>query len=133
MKLVLQRTYHENGTNGILYDGYDLLCFTIELPWKDNLRALSCIPEGAYFLARRFSKQHQYHLQVMDVPGRDLILVHKANNAMLELKGCIAPVQQLIGQGKGYPSAPAFNKIYELVDRCLANNEKVELVIEKAP
>ena len=45
MKLRLCRNYFPNGTNGLLYDEMgELLCFTIELPWKNNERRESCIP-----------------------------------------------------------------------------------------
>ena len=83
MELRLQRRYYETGTNGILKLGAATLCYTIELPWRNNIRMESCIPEGRYPLAFRFSKRHQWHLHVKEVPGRSLILIHKANVALL--------------------------------------------------
>lgn len=133
MKLVLERTYYDDGTNGVLYADGKAICHTIELPWEKNKPCVSCIPEGTYTLVRRISKHHQFHLHLLDVPGRELILIHKANDAARDLRGCIAPVVALLGHGKGYPSEPAFDKLYELVDTLLDQNEHVELtIIEEA-
>ena len=95
MELELIRTYFPNGTNGELYHAGSRLCFTIELPWKDNHAGVSCIPEGRYALVKRYSQKFHWHLQLNAVPGRDAILIHPANNALLELRGCIAPVSIL--------------------------------------
>jgi Family of unknown function (DUF5675) len=59
MVLTLSRTYFPDGTNGkIEYNG-KLICLTIELPWKENQKKVSCIPEGKYFIkndtARNFN------------------------------------------------------------------------------
>ncbi len=102
MELELIRTYYPAGTNGkILYQGR-LMMYSIELPWKDNLTQVSCIPEGRYELVKRWSlRSLDRHLQVMNVLQRTSILIHPANDAMHELKGCIAPVSLLTGVGKG--------------------------------
>ena len=52
MELELVRTYFAGGTNGDLYLKSEGLCHTIELPWKENLPGLSCIPEGKYLMTR---------------------------------------------------------------------------------
>ena len=101
MELEILRMYHEKGTNGILRVNGRMQCYTIELPWKDNKRNQSCIPEGRYLLERRFSERFMAHILVKDVPNRSLILIHPANDAAKELKGCIAPVTALTGNGKG--------------------------------
>ena len=130
MKLELLRTYYPKGTNGILMQDDLALCETIELPWKNNLPIISCIPEGEYVLEKRYSNKFKWHLQVMHVPLRQLILIHPANNAMLELKGCIAPVSSLIGQGCGTQSRIAFKKLYAFVTKALDNKETVYLTIK---
>ena len=121
MELVLVRTYHPEGTNGELYADGRLLCYTIELPWKDNLPRVSCVPEGRYELKKRYSPRFKEHLMVCNVPGRSLVLFHAANDALKELKGCIAPVSSLVGAGKGEQSRLAFKKLLDLVH---AENEK---------
>ena len=44
---------------------------------------------------------------VLDVPGRDGILFHPANDALKDLQGCIAPVSALTGAGFGSDSRKA--------------------------
>jgi hypothetical protein len=92
MELELKRAYFPKGTNGGIFFNDKFICFTIELPWKDNLRNISCIPEGRYRLGKRFTPNRGWHLLVNEVPGRSGILFHAANNALKELRGCIAPV-----------------------------------------
>jgi hypothetical protein len=64
-------------------------CFTLELPWKDNQRKISCIPAGIYKVVRRFSQRFNNHLHILDVPERTFILIHEAN-FVHQLEGCIA-------------------------------------------
>ncbi|MBC8033008.1 MAG: hypothetical protein H7Y03_02610 [Chitinophagaceae bacterium] len=130
MELHLQRTYFSRGTNGILKLEDSILCFTIELPWRDNGRGLSCIPEGKYSLEKRYSPRLKDHLQVEHVPGRTLILIHPANNALTELKGCIAPVSNLTGEGTGDGSKAAFGLVRRLVYKTIQAGERVWLVID---
>lgn len=66
-------------------------CFTIELPWENNERKISCIPTGEYNCFKRnatVSIPYQ-HILIVDVPGRDGICIHRANYYK-QLKGCIA-------------------------------------------
>ena len=35
-----------DGTFGVLIKDGVPLCVTLELPWRDNERSISCIPEG---------------------------------------------------------------------------------------
>lgn len=131
MELLLEREYEPTGTNGILSCNEQFLCFTIELPWQDNRRMLSCIPEGRYPLALRYSTRHHLHLMVKDVPGRTLILIHKANNALKELKGCIAPVAEMLAPGIGRNSVMAFKCLMLTVRSAMDKGEKVWLRITR--
>lgn len=131
MELLLIRTYYPDGTNGELYanNGKDIICHTIELPWKDNEHSLSCIPEGRYGISMRFTKKRDWHMLVKGVLARSLILIHPANDAERELKGCIAPVTTLTGEGRGTESRPAFETLKELISNAL-KNEPVFLTIK---
>lgn len=85
------------GTFGIL-EANGKTFYTLELPDRDNLPGLSCIPAGEYYCSWDFSpaKQHDtYRLQ--RVPNRSGILIHSANWAgdrakglRCQLDGCIA-------------------------------------------
>ena len=97
MKPELIRTYFAEATNGILLLDGAAICPTIELPWKNNEPRISCIPEGIYRLLKRYSPHHIWHLELQDGPGRQLILIHAANDALHELQGYIAPVSGIQG------------------------------------
>ncbi|GAL00513.1 hypothetical protein JCM19314_2121 [Nonlabens ulvanivorans] len=62
--------------------------------------------------------------------GRSLILLHPANNAKRELRGCIAPVTQLTGIGKGINSKPLLQKLVSLCYQAFDRKEKVLLTIK---
>ena len=130
LELTLNRTYYPEGTNGQINIADKRLCSSIELPWKANRTQASCIPEGIYELKKRYSPKHGHHLQVINVPGRDLILLHPANDALKELKGCIAPVSLLTGEGKGNSSRIALKKVLDKVFPELEKGNKVFLIIK---
>jgi hypothetical protein len=128
--LLLTRTYFPDGTNGKLECEGKLICNTIELPWKMNETKVSCVPEGKYFIKKRYSQKFQWHLEIENVQNRSLILFHPANNAIVELNGCIAPVTKLSGPGLGLMSRKAFTKLKTLVYKALDNKESVEILIQ---
>ena len=130
MVVFLTRQYFPDGTNGTLRCGGRVVCSTIELPWRNNRRGISCIPEGRYILKARRSRKFGWHLEVTGVAGRSLILVHPANNALLELNGCIAPVTKISGAGVGLQSRKAFSSLKEVVCGSLAREEEVVLIVE---
>ena len=130
MVLLLTRTYFPDGTNGKLECDGKLICNTIELPWKINETKVSCIPEGKYFIRKRYSRKFKWHLEVIDVKDRSFILFHPANNVLKELNGCIAPVTKLSGPGLGLMSRKAFIKLKDVVYRTLDSTEKVLLIIK---
>jgi hypothetical protein len=128
--LILTRKYFPEGTNGKLECEGKFICSTIELPWKENEKRISCIPEGEYLLQKRYSRKFDWHLEVIDVKNRKLILFHPANNALKELNGCIAPVTKLSGPGLGQQSRRAFAKLKRLVYRAFDSTEKVKLIVQ---
>ncbi len=130
MELELIRTYFPNGSNGEFYLESKRICFTIELPWFNNQTRISCIPEGKYELKKRYSNKFGEHLQLQNVRGRDLILIHPANDALKELKGCIAPVFILTAEGKGLRSRIALNKVKAIVFPELKKSKQVFLTIK---
>uniref|UniRef100_UPI004048BC07 DUF5675 family protein n=1 Tax=Flavobacterium sp. TaxID=239 RepID=UPI004048BC07 len=130
MVLFLTRTYFPDGTNGKLECEGKFICYAIELPWKNNEKRVSCIPEGKYFIRKRYSPKFKWHLEVVDVQNRSFILFHPANNALKELNGCIAPVTKLSGPGLGLMSRKAFEKLKTLIYKALDNKESVELIVE---
>jgi hypothetical protein len=130
MVLILKRNYFPDGTNGKLECEGKTICNTIELPWKNNERKVSCVPEGKYFLEKRYSAKFKWHIEVKNVANRSGILFHPANNAKQELNGCIAPVTKLSGAGLGLMSRKAFAALKNVVYKALEKNEKVVLIIQ---
>jgi len=87
----LQRTVQtDDFTFGeFITDDGDVLCKTIELPWKDNQHGISCIPAGHYTAKRRFSPKHGYDLfGIENVPDRSDIEIHIGNFPKDSL-GCV--------------------------------------------
>jgi len=103
-KAKLCRRYYEAQTEGELevFDEdtgeLEFTCKTLELPYRDNERNVSCIPEGFYDVVPRQSPKYGNHLHVTGVEGRSLILFHYANyvgsdnprTGSSDLRGCIA-------------------------------------------
>ncbi len=66
---------------------------SLELPQKNNVQGVSCIPAGRYRLVPRSTQKRGDHLLVEGVPGREWILIHRGNFPS-EIRGCI-----LVGMG----------------------------------
>ena len=95
--LLLRDTFTDESTIGELFVDGERFCDTLELPYKDNLKSISCIPVGHYKVRMRYPREsatREYlHLLVEDVKDRSFILFHRGNTAK-DTKGCI-----LVGQG----------------------------------
>ena len=84
------------GTLGRIKVDGEFICYSVERPWVDNERGVSCIPVGAYDLELCATgrtmpddfKGDSY--EVKNVPGRSQIKIHVANRPD-QLEGCIAP------------------------------------------
>ena len=82
LELTLQREPStDDGTFGVLRlpDGSSFL--SLELPWRDNQTAQSCIPPGTYKCAKRQTTKHGFAYEVKSVPGRSGILIHAGTTA----------------------------------------------------
>lgn len=69
---------------------------TLEPPWKDNQRNISCVPRGTYELSLHTSSRFGKCFLLNGVPNRDSILIHPGN-VRKDTEGCI-----LIGFKFGY-------------------------------
>jgi hypothetical protein len=67
---------------------FDYECKGLELPWKDNKRRVSCIPEGVYTTKKRISPRFANHFHITNVEGRDWILIHRGN-FVRDILGCV--------------------------------------------
>ena len=96
--LLIRDEFTNKSTLGKMFLNGEMFCDTLELPWLDNQRSISCIPSGEYKvrlrLARESATRDYLHLLVQDVEGRSYILVHIGNYPK-DTKGCI-----LVGHGR---------------------------------
>lgn len=70
----------DQGTEGVLAtDGF--FCKTLELPWRNNSKGLSCIPAGEYIVKIRQSPKYGQIYWVTNVKDRTWILIHSGNYA----------------------------------------------------
>lgn len=91
---ILTRQKNTDGkqTKGILRSG-TFVCDTLELPWKDNKKNVSCIPTGTY----ECSVAHMQSMNIdayllSNVENRDGIFIHPGNYAFgkkVDTSGCI--------------------------------------------
>jgi hypothetical protein len=136
MKVLIRRTDHEENQTlgyGIVFNasnGVEYTFCTLELPWKDNARRISCIPVGTYKVVKRWSEKYKNHFHVLDVPSRDFILMH-AGNYNRHTLGCIlcgAAHKDINGDGERdlTSSKATMNKLNEILP------DEFELTIEKA-
>ena len=97
-RLILTRIqYEETQTRGILLVLNDneivFDCKTLELPYRDNQRGISCVPAGVYNIQKEYSPKFERDLyELKDVPSRSEIKIHQGNFSSA-LEGCI-----LVGQ-----------------------------------
>ena len=131
LTLVLHRFYNKEATHGLLQIDGRNICLTLELPWVQNQAYISCIPEGVYPLVHRYNERFKSHIEVKKVPDRTLILFHPANNAKHDLKGCIAPVSQILNPIWGNRSRIAMRKLLEEVEEAFIDQE-VQLIVRGA-
>ena len=89
-ELTLQRDIQDGqATLGRLFIDGNFQCFTLERPWLNNQRGVSCIPEGTYNGAIQRSPRFKRDLpELLDVPDRDQILIHMGNSPR-DTQGCI--------------------------------------------
>ena len=95
--LIIRDTFTDESTIGELFINGERFCDTLELPYRDNQRSVSCIPTGEYDVRLRYPREsatrNYLHLLVQNVKDRSYILFHRGNTAK-DTRGCI-----LVGQG----------------------------------
>lgn len=97
MRIEVERTYQEKATPGkgkVISEVNETVFefVTLELPWRDNERNISCIPEGEYLVKKMppTAKRKYEYFWVQNVPDRDSILWHPGNYTS-QIRGCLLP------------------------------------------
>jgi len=89
----------DQGTEGLLvYDDFN--CRTLELPWRENQKQISCIPADDYDVEIRLSNKYGRVYWVRQVPNRTYILIHSGNYAGDKSRGFKSHVMGCILLGK---------------------------------
>jgi hypothetical protein len=128
--LLIRDTFTDKSTIGKLFINGESFCDTLENPYINNERNISCIPEGQYKvrlrLPRESATRDYLHLLVQDVPNRDWILFHVGNTAK-DTSGCI-----LVGNGRKHNVVENSRLAMELVIKEILNFvvENINLIIK---
>jgi hypothetical protein len=81
-------------SDGCPADEGEFLCYTLEEPWQDNERQISCIPPGSYNFRRHISSRLGECFAIEPVPKRSAIRIH-SGNTLEDISGCV-----LVGRSK---------------------------------
>ena len=128
--LIIRDTFTENSTIGKLFINGEFFCDTLENPYINNERNISCIPAGEYKvrlrLARESATRDYLHLLVQEVPSRSYILFHRGNTAK-DTRGCI-----LVGQNREQDRVNNSRLAMDLIVKEILNlgGENINLIIK---
>jgi len=131
MKVSLTRTVSRtDGVFGTLAVNNLPVAVTLERPWLDNKKSVSCIPAGTYIAKRIVSPSHGNVFEVTGVKDRQHILFH-IGNTIKDSEGCI-----LVGSSFGIWSDGsccilASGKAFTEFMRLLAGVNEFTLVISE--
>lgn len=95
---LIRLVHSSKNTLGVLYSD-KIFLFTQELPWLNNIKRISCIPEiqklspehptdDFYIALPRYSDKFKQHFHIINVPNRSYILIHSLN-FYTQTSGCI--------------------------------------------
>lgn len=96
IKRISPRFYPNNsGTFGAFVDDDTCIPFavTLEPPWKNNQKNVSCIPEGIYLCKRIVSPKYGDTFEICDIPKRTNVVFHPGNR-MLDTKACVLVAEE---------------------------------------
>ena len=125
--LLIRDSFSDKAVIGKLYLNSEFYGHTLELAWKDNQKRVSCIPKGVYEVKKRHTQKSKYkyeHLHILDVPDRELILMHIGNYPK-NSKGCI-----LLGNTRALNFVGESRKAFYNLMYDLGSFEEIELVIK---
>ena len=125
----------DEGTSGVFLSK-KFKCFTLELPYRNNQKNISCIPKGIYNCKYKYSRKFKDVFHLQDVEDRTYIYIHSGNFAgdvnkslQSQTEGCI-----LLGERFGELSKQlAVLNSRRTIDRLFEHfgKEDFELIIEE--
>ena len=125
--LLIRDNFSDKSTIGKLYFDGEFYGHTLELTWNHNIKRVSCIPKGVFEVKKRNTKSSKYkyeHLHILNVPDREMILMHIGNYPK-NSKGCI-----LLGNTRALNFVgDSRNAFYKLMYD-LGSFDEIELIIK---
>jgi hypothetical protein len=108
---VIERVYLPDRTLGSMYWNGVVVAKTLELPWKENRRSVSCIPEGIYKVIKQPPKADRPYpyFRLPQVEGRSGILIHRGTEPS-HSKGCILAASRFRNINTSKPSLEESSK-----------------------
>ena len=129
MQINIKRIRQFDCTLGVLWcDGLRL--FTLELPYKNNKKDVSCIKPGEYDAFIRESPTNGTVIQLKGVEGRSYIQIHSGNYTN-QIRGCILVGNAIADiNGDGIPDVTSSKKsLLQLLNK-LQDCEQFKVIIE---
>lgn len=126
LKLVRVTEYNGATLGVLLVDGSPEFV-TLEDPWRDNERMISCIPQGKYKIKKHNSPKFGKTFIVDNVTQRDHILFH-AGNTHKDTHGCILLGLQY-GTLNNEPAILASKSAFDKFMTIMGKDEMAELLI----
>lgn len=108
-----------DGTFGVFVINNKPVCVTCENAWRDNKKALSCIPDGKYHVTRHSGTRYKNVWRLNGVPGRSAILIHWGNTEA-DTDGCIL-VGDSFGNFNGIPGIKNSKATIDMLRKILPN------------
>ena len=130
--LLTRQASEDQGTLGSFYS-WGFSCMTLELPWRDNQKNISCIPAGRYITKLIYSQKFKDVYWLREVEDRTGILIHagtwagdKEKGFKTHSYGCI-----LLGKYSGiYQNQKAVFYSKPMVNALMAWMKKEEFELE---
>jgi hypothetical protein len=129
--LLIRDTFNEAEILGKLYINGEFMSHTLELPWRENMKSISCIPRGVYDCRiRRAIESGSYkydHILVDEVVGRSWILFH-IGNTHKDSKGCILTGEYRVNNDSIANSRIAHEQLMNVLEATKSNS--IQLTIK---
>ena len=131
----------DNGVFGYIIEGSEYVCLTLERPWMDNQRGISCVPTGTYVAKRVSLAEHPHIAKIIRTPSiatvfelqgvesRSGIFIHPGN-VYTDSEGCI-----LVGSSRseniknGLPGITNSQSTFKLFMDRFGNEDELEVSI----
>lgn len=123
---LIRHNFQPDRTLGVLLVDDLFFCYTLELPYLQNKKNISCIPHGVYGLKKYKSKKHGKCFAIPYVLNRTGILIHKGNKPE-DTQGCILVGKSIDDNDNLIESSLALNSLLDLFLEMSLDNAVIEI------